>query len=63
MYPCTRRTFLAHSAATAGFLALGTKPLLAAPLAADKQADMTIAKWAGAAAARARRHSATSPSS
>jgi uncharacterized protein (DUF362 family) len=51
MYPCTRRAFLTHSAATAGFLALGTKPLLAAPLAADKQADMTIAKWAGAAAA------------
>jgi uncharacterized protein (DUF362 family) len=43
--------FLAHSATTAGFLALGTKPLLAASLAADKQADMTIAKWAGAAAA------------
>ncbi len=50
MYPCTRRTFLASSAATAGLLALGTKPLAAASLAADKQADMTIAKWAGAAA-------------
>jgi uncharacterized protein (DUF362 family) len=50
MYPCTRRKFLAHSAATAGLLSLGTQHLLAAPLAADKQADMTIAKWAGDAA-------------
>jgi uncharacterized protein (DUF362 family) len=49
MYPCSRRRFMAHSAAAAGMMALGTRPLLAAQLAADKQAEMTIAKWAGAA--------------
>jgi len=49
MHCCSRRGFLAQSAATAGVLTLGSKPLLAAPLAADQQADMTIAKWAGAA--------------
>jgi uncharacterized protein (DUF362 family) len=36
---------LAQSAATAGLFAFGSQPLLAA----DKQADMTIAKWTGAA--------------
>jgi len=49
MYPCSRRRFLAHSATTAGLFTLGADRLLAAPLAADQQADMTIAKWAGAA--------------
>lgn len=48
MHCCTRRGFLAQSAATAGLLAWGTKPLPAAPLAAGQQAEMTIAKWAGA---------------
>jgi uncharacterized protein (DUF362 family) len=52
MYPCccSRRRFLAHSAATVGLMALGTKPLTAyAQLPEGQQADMTIAKWTGAA--------------
>ena len=50
MYPCcTRRRFLAQSAAATGAVALGSRPLLAAPVPlGDKPAEMTIARWTGA---------------
>lgn len=44
MSRCSRRDFMAHSAAAAGLLALQSQPLFAD---AAKPADMTIARWTG----------------
>jgi uncharacterized protein (DUF362 family) len=57
MHPCTRRHFLARSAAGAGALALGADRLAgvaaaqSAPAAPDAQAAMAIARWSDPQAA------------
>lgn len=46
---CSRRNFMAHSAAAAGILAASGNSIWAAPPSADEAVKMAIARWKGAA--------------